>query len=356
MTNDITAAMESWLLEEEAKEAEKEAEEAKDEAAEDAKDEAAVDEETKEEGEKLDEEGAECGAAMRQLAVKEAEIRRMMTYVAKRGIDRAFVELCNHDNILNDAFKIPFAGAESYDVVGSPSSQISMEAFKGLKKGLDKVKNFAKQIGAKALNFAKMAWAWIRKVLLNLAHNIKKVLGMKSGKVEKLLANAKADLADLKIINKNLKNGQVTILGKTKLLGNKILRVITRGKAGVASIEEDFSADTEASIAGMEGFLGFGAKKEEKAPVINASASDAEFLRGVANDYEGMAKQAAELQKQMEQFAKAAEIAKAKEEVRKEFEAAHPVLVTVINGTNACKKLASQAGGLLGKILSKVKG
>jgi len=250
--SDITAAMESWLLEEEAKEAEKEAVEAEAKADEAEADEAKTEEEDKEESDKIDEEGAECGAAMHLLNVKEAEIRRMMTYVAKRGVDRAFVELCNHDDILNKAFKIPFAAAESYDVVGSPSSVISQEAFEGLKKGFDKVKAFASKAKQRIVVWFKMAWAWIRKMFFKVAAAVKKALGMDPASLEKKMRQAGKELYNLKVDNDRLA-GKIgffrSVLKKTYGVAARVVG----SEKGFASIEEDYSVeDIDSMFAGQE--------------------------------------------------------------------------------------------------------
>lgn len=92
----------------------------------------------------------EQGEQQAEMAFRKfEEIDRMVAHVERYGVDRAFLSLCNHDNILGKSFGLQLPATESYDAVGSPNSPESIAAMEGLKDVARKVYEFIKRMIAR---------------------------------------------------------------------------------------------------------------------------------------------------------------------------------------------------------------
>jgi len=126
---------------------------------------AVVDQQTEvAEAEEAATETAEAEAGMDKAAAgaemvfnKALEIDRMIAHVQRYGVDRSFLSLCNHDNILNRAFNLQLPSCEAFDVVGNPNSIVSQEALEGLKNAAKSAGEWIKKMWDKFINwFAKL--------------------------------------------------------------------------------------------------------------------------------------------------------------------------------------------------------
>lgn len=69
-------------------------------------------------------------------------IDQMIAHVEKYGVDRTFLSICNHNNMLSNIINVNLPACESFDVVGSSSSAVSIAALEGLKEVATKVYDF----------------------------------------------------------------------------------------------------------------------------------------------------------------------------------------------------------------------
>lgn len=77
---------------------------------------------------------------------KFSELDRMIAHVEKYGVDRSFLSLCNHNNMLSNTIGVSLPSCESFDVAGSSSSAVSIAALEGLKETASKVWEFIKRM------------------------------------------------------------------------------------------------------------------------------------------------------------------------------------------------------------------
>lgn len=136
-----------------------------------------------EETQEAEETAAEVEQAEQQAEMafrKFEEIDRMIAHVERYGVDRAFLSLCNHDNILGTSFGIALPATESYDAVGSPNSPESIAAMEGLKDVARKIWEFLKRMVARLgdwlVRIGKMydvRKAWIRRKIKKLDAKVK---------------------------------------------------------------------------------------------------------------------------------------------------------------------------------------
>lgn len=77
---------------------------------------------------------------------KFSELDRMIAHVEKFGVDRTFLSLCNHNNMLSNTIGMNLPACESFDSVGSPYSAVSIAALEGLKETASKVWEFIKRM------------------------------------------------------------------------------------------------------------------------------------------------------------------------------------------------------------------
>ena len=77
---------------------------------------------------------------------KFTELDRMIAHVERYGVDRSFLSICNHNNMLANTIGMPLPSCESFDVVGNSSSSTSIAALEGLKETASKVWEFIKRM------------------------------------------------------------------------------------------------------------------------------------------------------------------------------------------------------------------
>ena len=85
-------------------------------------------------------------AQAEMVFAKFSELDRMIAHVEKFGVDRTFLSLCNHNNMLSNTIGMNLPACESFDSVGSSSSAVSIAALEGLKEVASKVWEFIKRM------------------------------------------------------------------------------------------------------------------------------------------------------------------------------------------------------------------
>jgi hypothetical protein len=92
---------------------------------------------------------ATISTEMRQARVlfdKCDELDRMIAYVKNNGIDRSFLHLCNHDDVLSNLLRVQLPACESFTEQGCPSSAESVAALESFASVLahvwERVKRF----------------------------------------------------------------------------------------------------------------------------------------------------------------------------------------------------------------------
>ena len=101
----------------------------------------------------MDAEGEKITNVTNVVSDKIDEMERMVAHIQKYGVDRSFLSLCNHDNILNRAFNLQLPSCESFDVVGNPNSIASQEALEGLKNGIRNAIEWIKKMWRKFVDW-----------------------------------------------------------------------------------------------------------------------------------------------------------------------------------------------------------
>jgi len=101
----------------------------------------------------MDAEGERITNTTNVVSDKIDEMERMVAHIQKYGVDRSFLSLCNHDNILNRSFDLQLPSCESFDVVGNPNSIASQEALEGLKNGIRKAIEWIKKMWKKFVDW-----------------------------------------------------------------------------------------------------------------------------------------------------------------------------------------------------------
>ena len=85
-------------------------------------------------------------AQAEMVFAKFGELDRMIAHVEKFGVDRTFLSLCNHNNMLSNTIGMSLPSCESFDSVGSSTSAVSIAALEGLKETASKVWEFIKRM------------------------------------------------------------------------------------------------------------------------------------------------------------------------------------------------------------------
>ena len=131
-------------------------------------------------------EGAETAAEIEQTAEAAEMISRqfdelvaMRVHVAKFGVDRSFLSLCNRDGILGRALGVTLPACESFDAVGSPSSAVSiacMEAFSDKVRGIwERVKEFVKNLCRKIRDLFARFGEWVASFFSKISERLEKL-------------------------------------------------------------------------------------------------------------------------------------------------------------------------------------
>jgi len=101
----------------------------------------------------MDAEGEKITNMTNVVSAKLDEMERMVAHIQKYGVDRSFLSLCNHDNILNQSFDLQLPSCESFDTVGDPNSIASQEALEGLKNGIRNAIEWIKKMWKKFVDW-----------------------------------------------------------------------------------------------------------------------------------------------------------------------------------------------------------
>lgn len=182
MANSFFAGCESFMEDDQVIEAEASVTVTPEEQAEEVAEAEEVATETAETTAEVDEGAAEAEMVFRKFE----EIDRMIAHVEKYGVDRAFLSICNHDNILNKSFNMNLPACESFDAVGSPQSPESIAALESLKETASKVWEFIKRM-------AKRLGDWIVRIV--------KLYDIRIARGKKQAAELKKRAADAKIVD-----------------------------------------------------------------------------------------------------------------------------------------------------------
>lgn len=132
------------------------------------------------EGAEVVAETEETATQAEMLAAQFDEMFAMRDHIAKFGVDRTFLSICNRNNVLGKALGIQMPACESFDAVGSPTSALSlacMEAF-SLSGMWESVKKFVKKIWERIVELFNRCVLWFKTVFRSNE--------VKFGKVKKL--------------------------------------------------------------------------------------------------------------------------------------------------------------------------
>lgn len=182
MANSFFAGCESFMEDDQVIEAEASVTVTPEEQAEEVAEAEETATETAETTAEVDEGAAEAEMVFRKFE----EIDRMIAHIEKYGVDRAFLSICNHDNILNKSFNMSLPACESFDAVGSPQSPESIAALESLKETASKVWEFIKRM-------AKRLGDWIVRIV--------KLYDIRIARGKKQAAELKKRAADAKIVD-----------------------------------------------------------------------------------------------------------------------------------------------------------
>ena len=250
---------------------------------------AVVDQQTEvAEAEEAATETAEAEAGMDKAAAgaemvfnKALEIDRMIAHVQRYGVDRSFLSLCNHDNILNRAFNLQLPSCESFDVVGNPNSIVSQEALEGLKNAAKSAGEWIKKMWDKFINwFAKLIGAFSK-----TAENVKdKIDALQKAYDAKVKEGCALDVTGdtVKIVNvdqitklqANASLEQIrTALSSEQTLGNGDSSVFGKLKNDCESRIKSFDANYDL----YEKTLADAKKKRDESEKLDKEAAKAEF-------------------------------------------------------------------------------
>ena len=126
-----------------------------------------------------------------EIALKSMEFDKkfsMMSHVAKFGVDRSFLSICNSNNELATELGITLPATEDFEIYGDPNSNVSKKVISSMEAFLDfgkkeslwtKFWNWIKEIVGKILN-------WIKGFFTKVWEFIKNLLGLGKAKLDKI--------------------------------------------------------------------------------------------------------------------------------------------------------------------------
>jgi hypothetical protein len=149
------------------------------------------------EGEEIVAEAEETATQAEMIAVQFSELDAMRDHVAKFGVDRTFLSLCNRDGKLADAFGITMPSCESFDAVGSPTSALSIACMEALdvKAMWESVKAFVKKIWEKIKAMFGRFVEWFKQLFAGMQKRIKLAVAARKN----VVARDEKDLKDVAI-------------------------------------------------------------------------------------------------------------------------------------------------------------
>ena len=171
------------------------------------------------EGAETQSEAEETSTAAEAFAHQFSELCALQKHIARFGVDRTFLALCNRNNILGRALNLRLPAMESFDSVGSPRSATSIACLEALSEGLwKKFKDFISRICKAVRNFILKMTQWWNEVSGNYETRLKKYRdffdGSRKFKEQNDLEGFKGDWIDPK---------EIDSLKRTKKKHSKIL-------------------------------------------------------------------------------------------------------------------------------------
>lgn len=179
------------------------------------------------EGEEIAAEANETAEKAEMIAAQFEELDAMRDHVAKFGVDRTFLSLCNRDGKLASALGIRMPSCESFDAVGSPTSALSiacMEAF-SLKDMWESVKNFVKKLWEKIKAMFGRFVDWVKQLFAGLGKRIKFVKDLRANSIAKEnddVKNVKVQVADPNALKENVADVATLVADATKQFNDLI--------------------------------------------------------------------------------------------------------------------------------------
>ena len=126
------------------------------------------------EGAETQSEAEETSTAAEAFAHQFSELCALHKHIARFGVDRTFLALCNRNNILGRALNLRLPAMESFDSVGSPRSATSIACLEALSEGLwAKFKEFISKIVRAIKNFFLKMGQWWRDISGNYETRLK---------------------------------------------------------------------------------------------------------------------------------------------------------------------------------------
>ena len=127
------------------------------------------------EGAETQSEAEETSTAAEAFAHQFSELCALQKHIARFGVDRTFLALCNRNNILGRALNLRLPAMESFDSVGSPRSATSIACLEALSEGLwQKFKDFISRVCKAVRNFILKMTQWWNEVSGNYETRLKK--------------------------------------------------------------------------------------------------------------------------------------------------------------------------------------
>jgi len=126
------------------------------------------------EGAETQSEAEETSTAAEAFAHQFSELCALHKHIARFGVDRTLLALCNRNNILGRALNLRLPSMESFDSVGSPRSATSIACLEALSEGLwAKFKEFISKIVKAIKNFFLKMGQWWRDISGNYETRLK---------------------------------------------------------------------------------------------------------------------------------------------------------------------------------------
>lgn len=144
------------------------------------------------EGAEVVAETEETATQAEMIAAQFDEMFAMREHIAKFGVDRSFLSLCNRGNVLGKALGIEMPACESFDAVGSPTSALSqacMEAF-SLSGMWESVKKFVKKIWERIVELFGRCVLWFKTVFRSQKEKFEKIQELRKDRVMKTAEEA----------------------------------------------------------------------------------------------------------------------------------------------------------------------
>ena len=210
--------------------------------------------------ETTDTEIQEDADAAEEMFARFDEVDRMEAYVAKYGVDRAFLALNNYEGSLAAAL-VTLPSCESFDVTGNVSSPESIACMEGFKEAAKAVWEFIKRMAAKIKEFVLRIVEMIRQRFTSLDKNI--------GRMREAM-KSRTDAPEL------LKDVKTTVYTKQQLeaIGAKNIKaVLEEAKKAADDLAKCASAISSGKQSEAEGFV------SASDTIVNSIVASAEKMK-----------------------------------------------------------------------------